>query len=154
MNLKQGIDDYLKQATLMQVATTNNNQPWACSVYFATDDAMNLYWLSKPDRRHSLELTKNEKVAGTIVLPHTPGDKVRGIQFEGTAKEITDPIQLTKAMELYAKRFGMPPERMNAIISHKDGHSCYRIVPTLYVLFDEINFPDASRQEYIPTATI
>ena len=153
MDLQQLIVDYLQSAFLMQVSTARNNQPWACSIYFAADKHMNLYWLSKPDRRHSLEISENEHVAGTIVLPHTPGDKVRGIQFQGNAKELQDGEQLTRAMILYAKRFGMPPERMNAIISHSDGHACYKITPTLYVLFDEINFPDASRQEFVPNFT-
>ncbi len=148
MNLRQLIEEYLKQATLMQVATVRNNQPWACSVYFAADPNMNLYWLSKPDRRHSIEISENEKVAGTIVLPHTPGDKVRGIQFEGVAKELKNKTEVTEAMTIYAKRFGMPKDRMNEIISHTDGHVCYQVTPSLYVLFDEINFPDASRQEY------
>lgn len=152
MILKQLIEDYLGQATLMQIATVRDNRPWACSVYFATDTNMNLYWLSKPDRRHSQELSANQNVAGTIVLPHTPGDKVRGIQFEGAAEELKETTELTRAMMIYAKRFGMPAERMNAIISHTDGHACYRVTPSLYVLFDEINFPDVSRQEYKPVS--
>lgn len=87
-NLKKLIHEYLRQAQLMQVATAKDNQPWACSVYFAFDDSFNLYWISKPDRRHSQEIKENNKIAGTVVLPHTPGDKVRGIQFQGIATEL------------------------------------------------------------------
>ncbi|MBI2414593.1 pyridoxamine 5'-phosphate oxidase family protein [candidate division WWE3 bacterium] len=69
--IKDLITKYLEEARLMQVATSINNQPWACSVYFVFDNDFNLYWISTPKRRHSLEIKENSKVAGTIVLPHT-----------------------------------------------------------------------------------
>jgi hypothetical protein len=77
-----------------------------------------------------------------------PGDDVRGIQFEGTAKALTNKDEATVGMKYYAERFGMKPERVNAILNGTDAHVCYKISPTLYVLFDEVNFPDNPRQEY------
>lgn len=147
-NLRKLIDDYLKMATLMQVATANNNQPWACSVYFAHDDKLNLYWISLPIWRHSQELRANKKVAGTIVLPHTLGDKVRGLQFQGVAKELHQKNEVKYALTFYTKRFHTSPKRVSAIIAGTDGHLCYQIKPSLFVLFDEVNFPDEPRQEY------
>lgn len=148
--IKSLIEEYLDKARLMQVATSKNSHPWACSVYFAYDDALNLYWLSQPLRRHSQEIRANEKVAGTIVLPHTPGDDVRGLQFQGVAKELTQKKYIEHAMKFYAKRYGMDAKRVGAIVENTDGHMCYVVHPTLYVLFDEVNFSDSPRQEYIP----
>jgi len=51
-------------------------------------------------------------------------------------------------MKYYAERFGMKQDRVKAIFDSTDGHVCYKITPTIYVLFDEINFPDNPRQEY------
>lgn len=148
-NLRVLIEDYLKRATLMQVATAKNNQPWACSVYFAYDDKLNLYWISLPTWRHSQELRANKKVAGTIVLPHNPGDKVRGLQFQGVARELHQKNEVKYTLTYYAKRFHMSQKRVKAIIEGLvDGHLCYRIMPSLFVLFDEVNFPDEPRQEY------
>ncbi len=146
--VKDLIDEYLKDAKLMQIATSRDNQPWACSVYFAYDKEFHLYWISKPTRRHSKEIHENEKVAGTIVLSHTPGDKVRGIQFQGVAKELDDKVGKIECMHYYAKRYGMDSDRVEDIIENRDGHSCYQITPKLFVLFDEVNFPDDPRQEY------
>ena len=148
LELRQLIEDYLKEAKLLQVATARDNQPWACTVYFAFDEKLNLYWISKLSRRHSEEIRNNEKVAGTVVLPHTPGDKVRGIQFQGIAKELMDKDEATAGMKYYAERYGMKPERVKAILDGSDGHVCYKITPNIYVLFDEVNFPDDPRQEY------
>lgn len=147
--LRKLIEEYLKEARLMQVATTKSNQPWACSLYFAYDGALNLYWISSTDRRHSEEIRNNKKVSGAIVLPHTPGDKVRGIQFQGTAEELLDKKRATAGMKDYAKRYGMGPKQIKAIVQNKDGHVCYKVTPSLYVLFDEVNFPKDPRQEYL-----
>lgn len=147
MRLKKLIEEYLSEATLMQVVTSKGKQPWACSVYFAFDKDFNLYWISTPSRRHSLELENNPKVAGTIVLPHTFGDPVRGIQFQGTAKHLGK-LQSAKALKYYMKRFGMPLKRVKDILEKRDKHICYMIKPNLIVLFDEVNFPDNPRQEY------
>lgn len=146
MDVKQLIKDYLQEARLMQVATAKENQPWACTVYFAFDENLNLYWISLPSTRHSQEIMANEKVAGTIVLPHVPGQKPRGIQFEGTAQQAQgDAMQ--KTMDIYATRMGMNDQRKQDILDGTDGHVPYVITPTLFVLFDTVNFPDNPRQE-------
>ncbi len=145
MNL---IKEYLEQARLMQVATSKDNQPWACSVYFVSDSSLKLYWISHPTRRHSEEIRANSKVAGTIVLPHTPGDKARGIQFQGIAQELEEKKEVEFAVNEYAKRYKLSQERIRNILENKDGHLCYCIEPTWFVLFDEVNFPDSPRQEY------
>ncbi|MBC7836929.1 pyridoxamine 5'-phosphate oxidase family protein [Acetobacteraceae bacterium] len=147
-DLRKLIEEYLAESKLMQLATSKNNQPWVCNVYFAFDESLNLYWISRPNRRHSGELRENEKVAGTIVHSPDPKNPGRGIQFQGIAKEITDKEEMRVAMKFYAERYGMSPERVEALISGADGHLPYKITPTKYVLFDELNFPDNPYQEY------
>ncbi len=147
MDLKQLITDYLKEARLMQVATAKDNQPWVCNVYFAFNNDLNLYWISTPQRRHSQEIETNEKVAGTIVLPHILGQKVRGIQFQGVGRK-AEGEEMQQAMDTYAARMGMKDERKQNILDGKDNHVPYMIKPTLYVLFDEASFPNNPRQEY------
>ena len=147
MDLRKLIVEYLERARLMQVATTKGSQPWACSVYFAYDANFNIYWVSKPSRRHSEEIRANSKIAGTIVLPHTPGDDVRGIQYQGIAEELTGE-DARPGLELYAKRYKTGSEWVEKVIKGENGHFCYHINPSLIVLFDEVNFPDNPRQEY------
>jgi uncharacterized protein YhbP (UPF0306 family) len=146
MKLRKLIEEYLSEAKMLQVATSKHDQPWACTLYFAFDEKLSLYWISEPSRRHSEEIRMNEKVAGTIVLPHNPGDKVRGLQFQGIATELTGK-EAADGMKVYANRYGMKQKRVNAILDGSDGHFCYKIKPSLYVLFDEKNFPKNPRQE-------
>ena len=88
----------------MQLATSVDNQPWVCSVWFATDEDLNIYWFSSTTRRHSTEVLKNKKVAGAIVLPHNPDDPPRGLQFQGMAELLEDEITIEKAISVYADR--------------------------------------------------
>src|SRR3979411_175547 len=104
MKLRQLIEDYLQQAKLMQLATSIDNQPWICNVWFAADKDLNIYWFSSTTRRHSGEVMKNQKVAAAMALPHTPDDAPRGLQLQGIAELLTDNKDLDKAISVYAGR--------------------------------------------------
>jgi uncharacterized protein YhbP (UPF0306 family) len=148
MELRKLIEDYLKEAKLMQLATCIDNQPWVCSVWFATDEDLNIYWFSSITRKHSNEVIKNNKVAGVIVLPQTPEDPPRGLQFQGIAEILEDQKDIDKAISIYKDRI-FPEEKINEFIEHKEKpHRFYRIKPTQFVLFDVVNYPDQSRQEF------
>ena len=138
---------YLDEARLMQVATCVDGQPWCCTVYFAHDNLNNLYWISLPDARHSQEIGQNAKVAGTIVLPHTYGGPVRGLQFEGTARAIFDDEEIRRLSAAYSERFGRAALASD-LISGQNPHYLYQIKPEYFVLFDTRNFPNQPRQEW------
>lgn len=131
----------------MQLATAVNNQPWVCSVWFATDSDLDIYWFSSETRRHSKELLKNQKVAGAIVLPQDPDDPPRGLQFQGIAEVLENQEDIDKAISVYSGRI-FSKEKIKEFMEHKEKpHKFYRIKVNKFVLFDAINFPDNSRQE-------
>lgn len=144
------IRQYLKEAKMMQLATAMGNQPWACTVWFAIDEDLNIYWFSSTTRRHSKEVKANPKVAGAITLPHTPKDPPRAVQFEGIAKELTDQKDISKARSVYESRIFDTVTIDSLIANPEKPHRFYKIKPSLFVLFDVINFPDESRQEWKP----
>lgn len=150
MELRQLIKDYLAEAKLMQLATSVDGQPWVCNVWFAADDDLNIYWFSSVTRRHSDEVMKNNKVAGAMVLAHTPSDKPRGVQFEGVAEQLTEADDIEKAISVYADRIFSRDQIEQFMGSSDRPHKFYRIRPTTFVLFDVVHFPDNSRQEYTP----
>lgn len=131
----------------MQVATSVDNQPWVCNVWFASDEDLNIYWFSSTTRRHSKEVLKNPKVAGAIVLPQTPNDPPRGLQFQGIAKLLTKQADIEKATTLF-EGWIFSKKQIKELMAHKNKpHRYYKIKPTQIVLFDAVNFPDNSRQE-------
>lgn len=149
LDIKKLIIDYLKEAKLMQVATAKNNKPWIATVWYVHDDDLNLYFISRKTRRHSLELKENSHVAGAIVKPHTigSGEKVRGLQFEGIGEECSHDV-LGKARDLYLAKY--PTAEQIPLEQLQDPTfiaAFYVIRPTTFVLFDEVSFPDNPRQE-------
>lgn len=147
MDLRKLIEDYLRQAKLMQLATASNNQPWVCSVWFAADSDLNIYYFSSTTRRHSEEVAKNNKVAGAAVLPQNPNDPPRGLYFQGIAEVLKSQKDIDKAISVYAGRI-FSREKITEFMDHKEKpHKFYRIKPTQFVLFDAVNFPDNPRQE-------
>ncbi len=150
-NVKERILDYLKEAKLMSLATSKNNKPWSCNAWFVVDDKWNIYFISRKGRRHSIELKENPHVAGTIVKPHVKGsgEKVQGVQFEGTCAECPKDVIL-KIYNLYKQKFPLAeniPE--NILLDPEAIFTYYQIKPSSIVLFDEINFPNEPRQELI-----
>ena len=147
MKLKKLIEDYLKEAKLMQLATAEDNQPWVCSVWFAADKDLNIYWFSSTSRRHSKEVMENQKVAAAIALPQTPKDTPRGLQLQGVAEQVTSKKDVRKAISLFVSRIFTKEQITNFMKLAGNPHKFYKIKPTQFVLFDAVNFPDNSRQE-------
>lgn len=135
---------------MMQVATKSDDQPWICTVYYVVDDKLNLYWLSLPSRRHSREIVAHKKVAAAIPVKFVNGEKVVGIQVQGNAEELESSIEHKAVVELYADKFNRSKEWVNDFCNNETDHKLYKITPNQFVLFDEVNFPSQSRQEYNP----
>ena len=147
--LRQLITEYMKNARLMQLTTSSNNQPWACSVWFGFDENLNIYWFSSTNRRHSKEIAANNKVAGAIVIPQTPEDIPRGVQFQGTAELLEKKEDVEKAMSVYVGKIFSKETVLELMEDYEHPHKFYRVRPSLYVLFDMVSFPENSRRELV-----
>lgn len=129
----------------MQVATVGGEQPWICTVYFVEDDELNLYWLSLPSRRHSLEIAKHNKTAVAVAVKR---DKpVIGIQAEGEAEAVADKEVISSVMQRYVEKYNVGQQFYDNFVSGQNQHVMFRFKPRMYVLFDEVNFTDNGRQE-------
>lgn len=148
-DLREMILDYLGESKLMQIATAKDNKPWVATVWYANDDDLNIYFISRKVRRHSLEIKENPNVAGAIVKPHLQGsgEKVRGLQFEGTVEWCFGDT-LKRACELYVEKYPTAERIPLEMLEDRNSTGAfYAIRPSLFVLFDEVNFPDQPRQE-------
>lgn len=151
---EQLIREYLKNSKtkMLQLATSKDNQPWLCNVWFAADEDLNIYWFSSTTRRHSQEVAANSKVAGTICDPQNQDDTPMAIQFQGMAELLTDEADIAKARSVYEGRI-FDAEAIDKYMANPDfPHRFYRITVELFVLFDPVHFPDISRREWKPNA--
>jgi uncharacterized protein YhbP (UPF0306 family) len=149
--LKELIKQYLADARLMQLATVAGGKPWVCNVWFAADQAMNIYWFSSTKRRHSQEVILDPHVAAAICLPQTPSDSPRGLQLEGEAELLTNPVDVATAMKCYVGRVFNLKQTKQFMANLDSPHRFYRIKPSSFILFDAVNFPDSPRREYRPS---
>ncbi len=62
------IRQYLPKINVMQLATSVDSQPWLCIVHYYSDEDLNFYWISTPERRHSQEIKDNQKAAAAILV--------------------------------------------------------------------------------------
>jgi uncharacterized protein YhbP (UPF0306 family) len=139
------IRSYLPHGRMMQIATQEDGQPWICTVYFVEDDNLNLYWLSLPARRHSVEIAKSNKIAIAVPIKH---DKpVVGIQAEGSAEAVADKAVIADVMQRYVERYGAGQKFYDNFVAGQNQHVLFKFTPQTYVLFDEVNFPEDGRQE-------
>lgn len=147
MDLAQIIRDFLTTAQLMNLGTSHSGKPWVTPIYFAADVEMNIYWLSRKSRRHSQELSNNSHVAGSIVLPVKYGEKVRGLQFEGDARELKEQDAIA-GRNIYSSKFWIVEDRAASVAEGGDPQICYQLKPEKFILFDEVSFPDSPSQEF------
>lgn len=130
---------------MMQLATTVDGKPWCCTVYYVTDADHNLYWLSLPSRRHSQEIKANPNVAAAIAVKFVNGEKVVGIQIEGTARALDASEADESIIRDYASKFKRDDQWVENYMNGKTNHTLYKLSPGSIVLFDEVNFADNSR---------
>ncbi len=141
MSPQNAMIHYLDKARILNLATTAGDTPHVCSLYFAHDNAHNIYWISLPDSRHSKELEKNNKVAGTITLPQEYGDPTHGLQVHGTARQIVEPDEIRQVVQAYAERYNVY-SLGDFIINETTSHRLYQLKPESFTLFDAKSFPE------------
>lgn len=143
--MKDLIKQYLADNKHMQLATVSGEQPWICTVYFVADDDFNLYWMSARERQHSVEITNGSKVAVTVVRDT---ECKQALQIIGEAREVPDD-DLERAHKLYQNKFGAKEYDLNEIRQHQPiGRAYWVFKPTHISLWDEVNFPEAPKQQY------
>jgi len=129
------IRDYIPQIIHLSLATVSDNKPWVCEVHFSFDDQLNLYFVSSQETRHAQEIIANSHVAGNIVTQHHKDQKVRCVDFEGTATMLEGAEAEATAYQAYVKRYGASEGLLNEI--RKDGNTrFFKIAVETFYLFD------------------
>ncbi|MCK9639018.1 MAG: pyridoxamine 5'-phosphate oxidase family protein [Prolixibacteraceae bacterium] len=99
------ITTFLKKHHVLTLATVSGGQPWVANCFYAfVEEQMAFVFTSGYETRHIQEVTKNNKVAGNVVLETSIIGKIQGIQFSGTLTKAEGEV-LDKASSAYLKRF-------------------------------------------------
>lgn len=134
IDVEQVVREYIDKTVHMSLGTSRDNKPWVCEVHFAFDEELNLYFRSKPTRRHSLEIKDNPNVAGNIIKQHNLDESVVGVYFEGTAEMLSDITENSTAYKVLSARLRTKPEAL-VEAQKDDGHKFYKISVTNWCVF-------------------
>lgn len=148
MNVEELIKQLLPTKNIMQLATSAGNQPWVCNLHYYTDEDLNFYWLSTPERRHSKEISNNPRVAICINVHENTAneDYIIGISAEGTA-ELLPNIEAS-ILQAYGAKLGTSKSFLGTVQDGTNPHRLYKFTPKSFVIFDTKNFPKDPRQEW------
>lgn len=158
-NARELLEQYVSNGKLMQLATLGSDgSPAVCNVWYDFSFAPDaLRFISRNDRHHSVNVRRDERIAGSIIAIDLEGlgQTVRGVTYTGRCREL--PItgieqQVAQFLQRWPAAIGaIEPEKLarNATASR-----LYEVVVQEWVLFDEQHFPNQPRQviEAIQTA--
>ncbi|HEX4957498.1 MAG TPA: pyridoxamine 5'-phosphate oxidase family protein [Lacibacter sp.] len=103
--MDKAIQEFLKEASVVTIATSIKNQPYCATCYFAFVEEDNLLaFKSDADTRHIEEAQKNELVAGSVLPDKIVKAKPKGVQFTGVFKKATGAAG-ERAKKTYLKKY-------------------------------------------------
>lgn len=79
---------FIEAHNTLSLATGDGERPWAASVFYATDDDLNFYFISDPLTRHCLDIGDNLAVSVTINDDFSDWNEIVGVQMTGEAKSV------------------------------------------------------------------
>lgn len=138
--LSDEIDAFLKEHNTLTLATVGDDgMPWAATVFFV-NDGLDLWWMSKPDVRHSVHIARHPRIAVAINQDSPERGTVRGFQAEGRAEMMGAPTMLPGVLARYVLKFpslGDVARPSVALARMLFSSRIYRFVPARAVFVDQ-----------------
>lgn len=125
---------------IMTLATSENNSPWVCTVYYGHDKDMNLYIVTDTASVHGKHLAKNPKVAFNIFDSHQKITKPKkGVQGKGVCKIVKNRVEIAKARLLWHKANpGIEAKiTLKDLLKKLSDTKVYKITPTYLKFFNK-----------------
>jgi len=102
--LRARIDEMLRAHGTATLATSGPEGPWAAAVFFASDEDLNLVFVTDPATRHGRDLAAGGRVAAAVHAEVSGWNEIRGLQIEGVARPLADAGR-AEALSIYLEKF-------------------------------------------------
>lgn len=87
----------------MVLATADaDGEPWASPVWFATDGYDDLYWISRPETRHSRNIAARRDVAIVVFDSTNPPATRQAVYMRATAQQVDDPQAIAHGVAVFS----------------------------------------------------
>jgi hypothetical protein len=84
-NLIQRIELSLTNHYTISIATAAKEESWSASVFYVSDQKLNIYFISFDESKHIQGILKNKKVSATINQDVSDWMQIKGLQLQGVA---------------------------------------------------------------------
>lgn len=101
-NIREAVKRFLTEHNTMSLATSDGSFPCAASLFYASDGFV-IYFLSKPESQHAINIGRRPGVAVTINRDYTDWREIKGLQITGKAYAV-EPEERGKAMAIYERK--------------------------------------------------
>lgn len=125
--------EIVQENQYLALATSIKNIPWSCTVTYAYDANLNLYFMSEPNSKHAKDFQVNKNVSAVIYDSTQEWGKGLGVQFVGTVEKVSgDEKNFVK--KLFFERdypFGGVPRVENVFLDaiQNESYFFYKITP-------------------------
>jgi uncharacterized protein YhbP (UPF0306 family) len=117
-DLRLELQAFLTSQSTMALATAGeeDGRPQVAPLFFASDEALNLYWISSPDSRHSVNIADWNDASAAIYAHTWDWSGIKGVQVSGDAMAVRDDDERRRALELYRAKFPFVNDRFMDLI--------------------------------------
>ena len=78
----------------MTIATVDEHgDPWATPVYFSHGDYQDMYWISSPEAKHSLNIAAHPDVSVVVFDSQVPIGGAEAVYMQARAEEVAEPTE-------------------------------------------------------------
>lgn len=118
-DVRAALSEFLARQSTLALSTIglHDGRPQVAPLFFVSDEALNLYWISDPDSRHSRNIADWGDVAATIYAQTWDWQSIKGVQIEGTAAPVSDDEERQRALTLYGAKFPFVNDRFADLIA-------------------------------------
>jgi uncharacterized protein YhbP (UPF0306 family) len=103
--LKRQILDFMHMHSTLTLGTISSGLRPQTADLFYVNDGFELYFLSKSEARHCINIAENPLVAATIHGESREWRQIKGVQIEGSAGKVEEMGRKARVMGLYIKKF-------------------------------------------------
>jgi uncharacterized protein YhbP (UPF0306 family) len=101
----------IDENTYMTLATSVDDNPWACALFMGVDEQYHLYFVSNIQTTHVQNVLKNKHVSVVVFDSHAISGEANGVQLTGSCRRLVGEEVQRGIDAIYTKRYPDPAER-------------------------------------------
>ena len=103
-DLIQRIELSLNNHYTISIATAAEEELWSASVFYVSDQKLNIYFISFDESQHIQGILKNKRVSATINQDVSDWMQIKGLQLQGFAYKVSEQYR-KNILNTYRQKF-------------------------------------------------